>query len=1037
MDILENIFDRKEDKDSKKSKELIDYSINIGAFDFLLDNINKIENSKQPNKGKILEKDITFVLGQEPYIEDSSSKRIFSIMKNMDIENKNCIFEVKSDSYKSSGTNKLKKENIKSYTTKNKKNKDHYKNLKFPINKFVNEGNFYSVWIEGALATCEKKIENNNIYWILELGEPFSKKLNGKSISSLKRENLKDIDLDILISSVWYEIDRINSTFADFIVTSNPDIKNYISNEFNINKNKIIENLNPNEIISIETFIPNYKINRLREIVTKKLDSEKSPVLKQYLEYTLNLGCLDFLDLYYEEVLMGIKKKQQGKFRKIIFACGMIPDSGHGGGYRTQELIKAIDSDQKYCAYLRDRGDIDLIEINKIFKNNNIKNLVNDINLAVTSNFKYLSKIIEEKELDDFVLYSSWPAAAMASYDLIARDKNIFWIYETMETFSKVFRGKSLASIKIKKLDYLSTKSLIGTIWFEVERILSTSCNYLVTMTNEENEFLKNTFHIKDEMIQTIPTAYTYQEHTESKSLNNIYKENPKVTNLCFIGPSLHPPNRDSIKWLLEGFKNKKFIKEINNFKIHIIGSWREKDKNYIFKKFPEFKNHIVFEGFVKDLEKYLIYNTDICLLPIVSGSGIRTKLYDYMKSEKPVISTKLGVVGFEVVDNIHCIIRDDKEEYIQSIIDLSKDFEKRKFLGETCKKALSCKTLDLLLSPLRLKLKKLGININFPNKNKTINIISHGFMGKVNKIKYSNNIKLIYGKPLKNSYEIDLNPKIEKYCEEIKFENNFPELRELQIYNYIPNQIINESILLGVINTKIFNLIGSQPDKIFDWLNKGNTLDADVIIFDPYTFSSQLFFNIWDQGEYNHPGIIMLADRLFEDLGLGSSYASNTGRTMNCSSYKNCWIAKPDIFKIMQKFSSEIINSKIGIDDYYKHYSNKTKYETLQRKILPAKVFCFERLFSTLLENNFFGNIKVLRFPSNINFSDQIENIDNDELYMYREGLVQFKNTMNDLNEEKNISRIDFYSKRESFFRGRYNIFIERIKKNKIWKDS
>ena len=55
----------------------------------------------------------------------------------------------------------------------------------------------------------------------------------------------------------------------------------------------------------------------------------------------------------------------------------------------------------------------------------------------------------------------------------------------------------------------------------------------------------------------------------------------------------------------------------------------------------------------------------------------------------------------------------------------------------------------------------------------------------------------------------------------------------------------------------------------------------------------------------------------------------------------------------------------------------------------------------------------------------------------MYTEGLVQFKNTMNDLNEEKNISRIDFYSKRESFFRGRYNVFIERIKKNKIWKDS
>ena len=67
---------------------------------------------------------------------------VFFNNENVDMETKNCIFEVKSDSYKSNGTNKLKKENIKSYTTKNKKNKDHYKNLKFPFDKFINEGIF-------------------------------------------------------------------------------------------------------------------------------------------------------------------------------------------------------------------------------------------------------------------------------------------------------------------------------------------------------------------------------------------------------------------------------------------------------------------------------------------------------------------------------------------------------------------------------------------------------------------------------------------------------------------------------------------------------------------------------------------------------------------------------------------------------------------------------------------------------------------------------------------------------------------------------
>ena len=95
QDIIKKIKERKEGNlISEELKNLIEYSINIGAFDFLLENITKSENLKHLNKAKISEKDITFVLGQEPYIEDSSSKRIFSIMKNVDMETKNCILRL-------------------------------------------------------------------------------------------------------------------------------------------------------------------------------------------------------------------------------------------------------------------------------------------------------------------------------------------------------------------------------------------------------------------------------------------------------------------------------------------------------------------------------------------------------------------------------------------------------------------------------------------------------------------------------------------------------------------------------------------------------------------------------------------------------------------------------------------------------------------------------------------------------------------------------------------------------------------------------
>ena len=196
----------------------------------------------------------------------------------------------------------------------------------------------------GGFSNLRKKIENNHIYWIWELGEPFSKKLKGQSVCNLKRKNLNDIDLHILLSSVWYEIDKINSNFADFIVTSDPVIKNYLANEFNINKNKIIENLNPNETISIETFIPNYKIKKLRNSLGKDIsekvsitldilenifdrkEEEDSKESKKLIEYSINIGAFDFL-------LENITKSENSKHlnkakiseKDITFVLGQEP----------------------------------------------------------------------------------------------------------------------------------------------------------------------------------------------------------------------------------------------------------------------------------------------------------------------------------------------------------------------------------------------------------------------------------------------------------------------------------------------------------------------------------------------------------------------------------------------------------------------------------------------------------------------------------------------------------------------------------------
>lgn len=105
------------------------------------------------------------------------------------------------------------------------------------------------------------------------------------------------------------------------------------------------------------------------------------------------------------------------------------------------------------------------------------------------------------------------------------------------------------------------------------------------------------------------------------------------------------------------------------------------KDKNILFLLAgdrPPIRNtkNLKFLGFVRDL-KYFLYAADIAIVPIIRGSGIRTKIIDYLSAKIPIISTKKGIEGLDLEDNTHgFIIGNSIEEMIEKILDLNENPE-------------------------------------------------------------------------------------------------------------------------------------------------------------------------------------------------------------------------------------------------------------------------------------------------------------------------------------------------------------------------
>ncbi|MBN3808174.1 hypothetical protein [Paraburkholderia sp. Ac-20347] len=127
---------------------------------------------------------------------------------------------------------------------------------------------------------------------------------------------------------------------------------------------------------------------------------------------------------------------------------------------------------------------------------------------------------------------------------------------------------------------------------------------------------------------------------------------------------------------------------------------------------------------------------------------------------------------------------------------------------------------------------------------------------------------------------------------------------------------------------------------------------DADVCLINPFPQIAMYSYNVWMQGEANHPGLTESAQALLDECGLGwdLSAVPRHGKDMLC--YSNFWVGSE---RFWEAYVGGVLN-RIAV-----HIENNPQApgviaatrDTWHTDAAPFLPFIVERLFSTFLSLN------------------------------------------------------------------------------------
>jgi len=365
------------------------------------------------------------------------------------------------------------------------------------------------------------------------------------------------------------------------------------------------------------------------------------------------------------ELMEGIENSKTRK--RILFVCGEFPDPVHGGGGRVADFIKAlsVDHDVYVAAWYDRRRDheafVKLAPYCQCLHGLSFEDLE-------AGCVDQLLDVIGQEPVD--IVHYEWPRS-LNSFD---RRLGHHHIYTHMEVVScslwmDLCRMEPLSSDWLQRL-----AQLMATL--QVEALDAGQVDAQLVVTAKDGKFLSRFVGGK---------SYYVVNHGINRDEFDLPEQPSEPNTLVFTGNFIHYPNLDAMHYFMKEIRPI-ILKSIPDFHMWMVGIHPPAE----LKRYHDGQGVFV-TGRVPDVRPY-IQKATVCIAPLISGAGLRTKVVQYAALRRPSVVTPIAAedLGFE--DGREVCIADQPEAFASRVVELLQNPSlAREIADRARKRAMDC----------------------------------------------------------------------------------------------------------------------------------------------------------------------------------------------------------------------------------------------------------------------------------------------------------------------------------------------------------